>query len=257
MKSIWITAFQRDTHKVDLILSLARHYGLDGNGHFWTDDLKQMAWQAPAEKLVDRDVGLWALLASPEDLKDQSVRYGISLLALTVQAVKGVGFPIFIINTQPDKSFTNLPTPLAGASVYSIEEETLGAKFAAKANMPVPKRAMDYRIDVHANPGFGVWFELGSIAGGEWQGALCGVTGGEISAHGVGPAGELPKTTVLEYQMKGLKLEVGDAEYTAWAVKNHLPADQSYFVQVQDVPDGLVFGSLSEDDELDAHVLRF
>ncbi len=257
MKNLWITALQRDTRKVDLVLSIARHYGLDGNGHFWTDDLKNLAWQGAVDPLTKPDTGLWVILVAPEDLEPQSVRYGLSLLALAVQGKQGVGFPIFIINTQPDKDFGRLPTPLAGAKILSIEEETLGAKLVAKANMPVKKLPADYRMDIHANPGYGVWFELGPSTGGEWAGALCGVHGGEVTAHGVGPAGELPQKTVLEYQMKGLALAVGDEPFTAWAVKNHLDDQTSYYVQIKDTPQALVFGPLSEEDELDAHVLRF
>jgi hypothetical protein len=43
---------------------------------------------------------------------------------------------------------------------------------------------------------------------------MFGVCGGEINAHGVGPAARLPERCVLEYD-EGLKLQMGAANIRA------------------------------------------
>ena len=99
MKKVWITALGHDQALVAKILGTVRQYGLDGNGHFWTDDLKNMAWMVPKEQLTDSENGLWVLLGTKDDLKETSVRFGLSLLAITVLASRGNGFPILFVDT--------------------------------------------------------------------------------------------------------------------------------------------------------------
>lgn len=38
------------------------------------------------------------------------------------------------------------------------------------ANIPRHEKGSPYRLQVHANPGFGVWFEVGPGEGEEWSG---------------------------------------------------------------------------------------
>jgi len=76
-----------------------------------------------------------------------------------------------------------------------------------------------------------------------------------VPFNGVGESGKLPLKAVLEYPMKGLKLQAGENEYTAWAVKNNLDDNQSYYVRVQDMPDSIVFGPYASEDEASLHVI--
>jgi len=96
MKKVWITALEHDEKQVKRVLNMVKRYGLDGNGHFWADDLKNMAWLGPKEAILDDETALWILLGSNKNLETASVRYGLALLALTVRAAKGYGFPVLL-----------------------------------------------------------------------------------------------------------------------------------------------------------------
>ena len=255
MKKIWITALEHNEEQVQKVLGTVKQYGLDGNGHFWTDDLKNMAWLGPFETIGNDETGLWILIGSQKSLETDSVRFGLSLLTLTVLARKGYGFPVLFVDTEEGLTADSLPTPLKGVDIIPFKSATLGAKMVAKVNTPVKKIDTDYRIDIHANTSIGLWFEVGPSGDNKWNGALLGVCGGEIDFHGVGEASKLPEKAVLEYPMQGLKLQLGDKEYTAWAVKNNLDGNKSYYARVREMPESLVFGPYASDDEAAVNVI--
>jgi len=234
---------------------MLKTYGLDVNGHFWDDDLKKMGWLGPRDELINEQTAMWLILTTEETLSSPSYRYGLSVLTMSVQAVRDHGFPIILLHEGEIKSLENLPTPLQGAEVLQADNPSVGAKIVAAASMPRKKTEAEYRLDIHAMPQMGLWFEAGS-AGAGWKGAMFGVCGGEIDAHGVGPAGKLPQKAVLEYPMKGLKLNFGEKEYTAWAVKNELGEGLSYYARVQGEPESILLGPFSEGEEADVYVLR-
>ncbi|MBN1290612.1 MAG: hypothetical protein JXB48_02150 [Candidatus Latescibacteria bacterium] len=256
MKKVWITALEHNQEQVQKVMGLARQYGLDGNGHFWADDLINMAWLSVKDTIVSKDTSLWVLIGSQKSLESDSVRLGLSLLTMSVQAQKGYGFPLMFVDTGDSISTENWPTPLKSMDTISFNSPSLGAKMVAKANTPVPEIVTGYRLDIHASPHIGVWFEIGPSGNTAWNGALLGASGGKIDAHGVGDAGHLPQKAVLRYPMKGLKLQSGDKEYTAWAVQNKLDEKHSYYVRVQDKPDSIVFGSYESEDEASVHVIN-
>lgn len=257
MKKVWITSLVRDEAVVTNVLGTAKKYGLDANGHFWTDDLQHMAWRAPADNLLEPETGLWVILGAEKDVQASSVRYGLALLTLTVQAGRGHGSHILWVCTEGAVTPEALPTPLRGAEITSASDASLGAKLVARANTPAPKIETDYRLDIHANPGFGVWVEVGPVKGQAWDGAMQGVQEGEVDAHGVGESGKLPQKCVLEYPMKGLKLNLGEREFIAWAVRNRLDEKTSYYARIRDVPKALVFGPLAQGEEAEVHVIEF
>ena len=257
MKKVWITSLVRDEAKVSRVLSTAKKFALDANGHFWTDDIKKMAWQTPKENIVEPETSVWVIMGSEKDVAADSVRYGLSMLALTVQAVKGHGYHIFWISTEGQMDAEKLPTPLKGVEVIDFSDASLGAKLVARANTPMPEIETEYRLDIHANPGYGQWVEIGPVEDREWNGALLGVNGADIDAHGVGVAGKLPQKAVLEYPMKGLKLTLGDTEYTAWAVQNKLDSTSSYYARIQEMPKSFLFGPYAQDEEADVHIINF
>ena len=258
MKKVWITALRKDkdnaAKSVDLLTSTAIRYGLQADGHFWTDDLKNMAWMAAAAPLKAPDVSLWIVAGAAGDLSPE-ISYGLTLLYLSVLAGKK-GLPVLWIDTGEDMAPEKLPSVFARSEIVTISNSTLGAKFAAKANIPAKAESGEFRLAVHANPGFGIWFETGPGSGHEWQGALLAVDKGEIKAHGVGPKGSIPEKTTLEYQMQGLELSMAETKLTGWAVRNHLSDALSYYVKVEGVPGCLAFGSLTEGEDAELHVLR-
>ena len=254
MKSVWITALAKEQVSVIAITGTASQYGLAADGHFWTDDLKNMAWMGIREKLCEKEISLWVIAGQAEDLTPETC-YGLTLLALSLRAERP-DLPILWVDTGDQLKPELLPTLLAGIPLIQSDSAMLGAKLAANANMTASAPPAEYRLAVHANPGFGVWFEVGPAGEQEWPGAMFAIDSGEIKAHGVGTAGTLPEKCVLEYPMQGLKLNLGNTEYNGWAVSNKLDGQSSYYVKIDGVPTGFLFGSLAQDDEAKAHVVR-
>ena len=248
-KKIWITSLSREKGSIQKLLGLAKKYGLAPDGHFWVDDIKKMAWQAPQENLVSKGTSLWVISCCQKDLESESVRYGLSLLCLCLQNKKGIGFPVLFASTDDGLTSDILPTPFKGAEIIGINDKSLGAKLTARANTPVKKIPTEYRIDIHANTAYGIWFELGPGKGETWNGVLAGGLKSEVNAHGVGPAGSLPLKTVLEYQMHGIKLQFGGDEFSAWAVKNKIDENNSYYVRFEDTPGTILFGQMPDDED--------
>jgi hypothetical protein len=251
MKSIWITALAKEQVSVVAITGTASQYGLAADGHFWTDDLEKMAWLGIREKLTDKNISLWVIAGKAEDLTPE-VRYGLTLLYLTIR-MERPDLSLLWIDTEDKVDAAMLPTVFASVPFIGMPNKLLGAKLAAGANTKAKPASAEYRLHVHANPGFGVWFEVGPVTPQEWSGAMLAVAGGEIKAHGTGPAGTLPQKCVLEYPLQGMELSLGEKKYIGWAVANKTASDSSYFVKVDGVPSGLLFGPLAEGDEVELY----
>ena len=256
MKKVWITALARDEEKIAKLMAAMKQYGLAADGHFWVDDIQHMSWQAPAEELLKADTALWIIVGTPENLQTPSVSFGLSLLASKVFASKGQASPVIFAPPAEATGEFEMPTLLKGAEVIALSSPSLGVKAVALANTPQKKIEKDYHLNVHGLPGIGLWFEVGPSSVADWQGALFGVHGAEIDFHGVGPANGVPERAVLEYAQKGLKVQLGEDEFTAWAVQNHLDAGTSYYIRVQGMPDRLIFGPYSSTDDAEVHVVR-
>jgi hypothetical protein len=256
MKAIWVTSLGASQDPVRQLMSQMKTYGLEVQGHFWKDDLKKMAWMAGRDSMVDAKVSMWGILGSDEELRSPDTLYGLSLLAVTVQARRGLHFPIMILQTRGKLiSSVQLSTPLKGADVMLVSDSGIGAKLVARIHKPPKPISSEYHLDIYGNEQIGQWFEVGP-AQGSWPGVMFGVVGAEISFHAVGPTGSLPSKTVLNYPMQGLKLEMGGKEYLAWAAQNDLNPETSYFVKVEGYPASIVFGPYSTEREADVFVVR-
>jgi len=255
-KRVWITSLSKDKNATAGLLQLGKKYGLAPDGHFWVDEMGKMAWQAPLENLLAKETALWVISATKKDLEKESIRYGLSLLCLSLQHIKGIGFPIMWVTSDHTLSLDDLSTPFKGCEMLKTDDKSLSAKMTARANTPVKNIPTDYRIKIHANPSYGIWYELGPATGQTWNGVLAGGLNAEVNAHGVGPKGAIPLKTTLEYQMQGLKLELGTDNYTAWAVKNTIDGNSSYFVRFAEAPGSILFGQLpDEKNEADLNCL--
>ncbi len=255
MKKVWITALEKDQGQVQKLMGTVKQYGLTPDGHFWSDDLKRMAWDGALAPLSAKDTALWIILGGAS-WQNPSVRQGLSLLAIALQHQKGIGFPILLLPTVEIPAPAELPTPFRGAETASPTAATLGPKIAALANRPASGTTPAYRLNIHALHGIGLWFEVGP--GKEslpWEGEMFGVHGADIDVHGVGPANGIPARTVLEYAVKGIKAQVGAEEFIIWAARNRLDETLSYYVRVQGVPDKLLFGPYADSDEAEAHIV--
>ncbi|MFP4257870.1 MAG: hypothetical protein ACLFRE_02610 [Desulfovermiculus sp.] len=253
-KRIWLTMLENDEQTAQRLYQTITRYGLDADGHFWVDDLENMAWSGPMQSLSEPATAMWLISAQGEGLSRLETRYGLSLLALAVQGRRALPLPILLLVPE-EKDQPALPTPLAGAEVLN-QEAGLGPKLAARANMPPPEQNTEYRFTVHPLPGLGQWLEVGPARAQVWAGSLLGLDQGRITAHGVGPAGKVPERTVLEYQMQDMTLEAGGEEFTAWAVHNRLTDAESYYVQIKGMPGSLLFGGLPDGDSGELYRLQ-
>ncbi|MFP7754283.1 hypothetical protein ACLG6S_06435 [Thermodesulfobacteriota bacterium B35] len=256
MKKIWLSALAPAQEEVQGIVARLKTYGIEVKGHFWQDDLEKMAWMAPRHELLEPSVCLWAILASAEELAVESRRYGLAMLALAVQAVRGVRFPVLILEHGEGRiDAADLPTPLAGAEVLSCTDGVPAAKLVARVHRPVETVFPPYRLDVYGIPQVGQWLEVGP-RDTIWKGAMVGVAGGAVDLHAVGTAGRLPEKSVLNYPQQGLKLELGGTAYEAWAVRNELDSETSYYVRVEGTPASVLFGPYPGEDDAEVFVVR-
>lgn len=256
MKKIWLSSLSSSKEEVQKTMASLQKYGLAVDGHFWQDDLDKMAWTAPRQQILDKNTNLWALLASSKDLLSPSIRYGLSMLALTVQAAKGLDFPIIILQSGVETIPTDtLPTPLAGCDILDLNNPAFGAKIVARVHKPIKGTLPLYRLDVYGIPQIGQWFEIGPRTG-TWSGALFGTSDAGPCLHTVGRSGQLPEKSTLHYPQRGLEIELQGRKFTAWAVQNGLDSESSYYVKVDGHPDSILFSPYSSAEETEVFVLK-
>ncbi len=244
-KSAFITVLDKDEGLARLLYQEIARYGLAPGGHFWADDLPNMAWAAAAPELCAPQCGCWIIVGQAARFAEKTTRQGLSCLALAAQAAHGHGFPILLSPSGGKVAAAELPTPLKGAEVVP---QGLGVKAVARANAPRQNNAQEYRLAPHPLPGLGFWLEVGP-GRDPWRGAMLGATGAEPDAHGVGQAGSIPQTSTLHYPVRGMRLDLGGREFTAWGVQNELTAAESYFVRLNETPESLVFGAFPDADD--------
>ncbi len=256
MKKIWLTSLGSSKEEVQKTMAALKKVGLAIDGHFWQDDLDKMAWSAPRQAILDKNINLWVVLASSTDLQSPSIRYGLSMLALTVQAAKGIDFPIIILQNAGETILPEtLPTPLAGCDIFDLNNPAYGAKIVARAHKTVQGTLPPYRLDVYGIAQIGQWFEIGPREG-KWSGALFGSSDAGPCLHTVGRSGQLPEKSVLNYQQRGLEIELQGRKFTAWAVQNELDAESSYYVKVDGRPDSILFSPYSSGEEAEVFVVK-
>lgn len=255
MKPIWLTSLGALPDPVTRLMTTLKTYGLDVQGHFWKNDLKNMAWMAAVENLADARIPLWTILTSADELRNPDIRYGLSLAAISIQAKKGSNFPIIILQTGAEPiEASHLPGPLKQADILPESGGGFGAKLVAKAHSSPKPTFGEYCMDIHGNPQIGQWFEVRPVSA-SWPGIMFGVNGAEIHFQAAGPAGRLPDKSTLNYPVQGLKINLGDTSYTAWAAQNELTAETAYFVKVEGFPQSILFGPYSEENSTEVYVL--
>ena len=256
MKKIWLTSLGSTKEEVKKTMASLQKYGLAVDGHFWQDDLDKMTWSAPRKEILDKNTNLWGIIASFADLQSPSIRYGLSMLALTAQAAKGLDFPIVILQNGGDAIVAEmLPTPFTGCEVFDLKNPAYGAKIVARVHKAIQGTMPPYRLDVYGIPQIGQWFEIGPRVG-TWSGALLGTSDAGPCLHTVGRSGQLPEKSVLNYPQRGLEIELQNRKFIAWAVQNELDAQSSYYVKVDGHPDSILFGPSSSEEDAEVFVLK-
>lgn len=256
MKTVWISSLAVAEEDVQSLMQKLKTYGLDASGHQWSEDNQALAWMGPRDRLCAADCAFWAIMGSSEALRKPETRYGLSLLALCVQARRGAAFPVVVLQTDAAPlNAEDLPTPLQRAVVLSASDSGTPAKLVAKAHAKVPDLRAAYYFDMVGDPQLGQWYEVRPTQGA-WPGIIFGVDEGEIKFQAVGPEGSLPTTSTLNYPMQGIKLSLGETEFTAWATRNEVSQDTAYFIKVQGFPRTLIFGAYSEESEAEMYVIQ-
>jgi hypothetical protein len=256
MKTIWVSVLGAYKEEVQKLMSLLKPYGMEIKGSFWEDDLEKLSWIKDRDGLIDRNTALWLVLGSAKELLTPSIRYGLSMLSLSVLAQRGHHFPRIIATLEKDPvEGASLPTPLKGTECTALSDSALGAKIVARVHTPAKEPVLDYRLDAYGSLHIGQWFEVGP-GKGSWDGCMFGVEGGEITFQAVGPRGRLPDQATLQFPVRGMELRLGEQSYVAWAVQNELTPDQSYFAKVTGFPQSILFGPHSDADEAEVYVIR-
>jgi hypothetical protein len=256
MKTIWLSALNKDEAAVQKVMGQFKAYGIELQGHFWQNDNAKMGWLASKDELLKADIAMWAILGSRQELENSDLRYGLSLLALTVQAQKGNGFPIVILQTEGDPiTAAELPDPLRRVLVQPAGNAATPAKLVAKLHAKPPSLPCAYHLDMVGNEQLGQWLQVYPSAD-SWPGIIFGVDAGEILFQAVGPPGKLPQKATLNFAMQGLKLEMGGTEFTAWATRNEVSGENAYFVKISGSPKILIFGPYSEEGATEMYTLR-
>lgn len=254
-KKIWITSLETSEADVQKIMASLKKYGLDVNGHFWEDNLEKMAWCAPRKDLLESNIKMWIIHGTAETFAKPSLIYGLSLLALSIQARRGINFPIVILQQGTASiDLASLPIFFGSCQIYEIAGAAYGAKLVAALHKTSKPSFPPYRLDVYGIPQVGQWFEVGPREG-SWEGAIFGTVGETILLHAVGPAGQLPEKSVLNYAQKGLEINLGDREFSGWAVQNKIDEKTSYYVKVDGHPKTIMFCPYTQDDETGAYIV--
>lgn len=256
MKSVWITALAENQPRAAAVSAHLKQYGLQCQGHFWQDAPEKLVWRAALNGLLEAKGDVWVILADDVEIAKPSVRYGLSLMAAALRQAKGAGFQIVLLWNSPSPMLEKLPQLLQHATVVEEAAASWAAKIVARANMPGKAAAPDYRLDIQGDERLGQWFEIGPREG-LWQGVVLGVHGGgaEINFQAVGPKGVLPEKTTLEFAQQGLRIQAGSREFTAWAVRNEVASDLSYFVRIKGCPEAILFMPYADDSDVSATVL--
>lgn len=258
MKKVWISALAENQPRVGAVTAHLKPYGLACLGHFWADAPEKQSWRAALNGLLESRADVWLVLADEAEFAKPGVRYGLSLMMAALRQAKGAGFPVLMLWNSPAPAAATLPILLQSATLIEESSSAWAAKIVARANMPGKAAASDYRFDILGDERLGQWFEIGPREG-SWNGVVLGVRGegAGINFQAVGPSGALPQTATLEFAQEGLKIEASGGEFTAWAVRNVVGPDSSYYARITGTPEEILFMPYAEaDEDAGATVLR-
>lgn len=252
-KKVWITWLPQGegAPAPDAAVSVLSQVGLDAAGSHWVDDLEKVAWAELGGLLLDPGkADIWLVAGRESDFGAKRNRYGLSLVAAMIADGRDATLQGICVGLDFQPDADSLPTFMHQFLCLSGSEPSWPAKVVAAAfgKPGVPPRP-EFRFNVIAHPMLGQWFEVGP-RDSQWQGIMFGVDGeASITHHAVGPRGQLPEKSVLEYPTQGIKAALGDTEFTAWSVQNVLGPDESYYLKVDGFPNDVILGAEPTSDE--------
>ena len=258
-KKVWLTWMPAGdgAGRPDPVLAALNAYGLQAGGAHWVDDLEKMAWYELGTTLLETGkADLWLIAGTRSDLDSPRNRYALSLVTAMVREGRGPGFPIFCLGLDYVPDAASMPVLTRDFSFLSATDPGWTAKIVAAFVKKAGIDPRDFRLNAVGHPFIGQWFEVGP-RNGEWQGVMFDVSReGKIVHHLVGPNGQLPEKSVLEYPSQGIKAEVKGIEYTAWSVQNRIGPDTSYYIKVEGFPQKILFGGHPGTDQAEVTVLE-
>ncbi len=240
---VYFTMLSKDEAKAKEIFFQLRDYGLNPQGHFWKDDLKNMAWSASRKDLEDTQTKAWIIYGGKEDWLSPSIRQGLTLLYLCKPENLNV---IVLVPEKDPLSKEDLPFVLRSAHLILLNQGFV-PRVVAKVHLPAKKESFPFRVIPHAVPGLGLWMEIYPIQE-EWEGILVGVDKGKINHLGIGQPGALPEKSVLEYPVRDMEIEVRGKEFTAWAVQNKVSQHTASYINLSETPEELIFGPWNKEN---------
>jgi len=254
-KKVWITMVSKNEEKARSINNLITSYGVGVEGHFFNEKKQYEKWHLAVEEIVNKDNGLWVIYGNKKDILNKDIIKHLSLLALSVQAVKGDNFPIMILSS--DDISAVLPFPLKQTIILKPDNPSLGAKITAKVHMPVKKDNRPFYINLLSLENIGLWMEINPRKKG-WEGFIAGVAKpSSIKALGIGDKGKIPEKAVLEYPMRDMELETSGKEFTAWSAKNSITENKSIFIKIDNIPDSVLFGEFKDESNPELYIIDF
>lgn len=261
-KKVWVTWLPSGAGAPQPAPALAAlsGVGLAVSGAPWVDDLERAGWVELADMLTGADrPDIFLVAGRQADFAQPRLRYGLSLVQLRLAAA-GENAPVPVVlglDGPPLADADPWPTPFRRIHAVTADANSPWAAkivpFGFKKPMSAPT---DYRLDIIAHEALGQWLEVGPAAG-QWDGAMIGVTGQDVAIehHAVGPRGQLPERTTLEYATQGIEADVAGEAYEIWSVQNRLTEADSYFVKVTGFPDRLVFAGYDGRSDGDVTVI--
>ena len=225
--------------------------GLAVAGHLWSDDMQNHAWSEAARELMHSDTCLWVIAGSRQKFAEKAVRQGLALAALAAQSEHGHNFAILLSPSAGELDVASLPTPLRGAECVL---KNIAGKAAVLASKRTGHARAEYRLIPRALPGLGLWFELGPVDT-PWKGAFLAASGNSPDVQGVGPAGTIPSNCTLHYPVQGLKLALGEQEFTGNGVHNEIVPGNAYYARLIATPDTIMFGPFPDTDDAELYTV--
>ena len=259
-KKVWMTWLPRgeDAPGPDATVSALSQVGLEVAGSHWIDDLEKVAWIELGGLLLDTDkADIWLIAGREADFSETRIRYGLSMVAAMVSDIREAPLPGMCVGLDFEPDAASLPTLMSQFLCLNGTQAAWPARVVAAAFGKTGDTAdPELRFNVIAHPMLGQWFEVGP-RNSEWNGIMFGVDGaGSITHHAVGPRGQLPEKAVLEYPTQGIKANLGETEFTAWAVQNVLGPEDSYFAKVEGYPNDVIIGAEPNSDEAEVFHLK-
>lgn len=254
-KCAWIINLGQDDAPAQAAAAQLAAYGLAPKGQKWPKG-EENAWMASAQEAAHQNAAVVVLVGPAAELTDPTVRGELALFRLALQTHRRA--PVNGLALLSDAQASAPASPRIG-----ILDDWLGsadarwpARAVARAHAPVAP-AWPIRLGLHAQERLGAWLEVHPLPGQASPGACVGVSGpgAAINFHAVGPAGALPERSTNEYELQGLKFNIGELAFEAWALQNSIADDHSYFVRIEGLPDHLAIGALPEGRLEDVHIL--